>query len=86
MNVLKKTIFTILVLKNELSVLSKVHFLLWLKLNGFCGWMICVYRENVKHLNGKTQAACSLMNKPILSFYVKVGDRYNLEILNQDVD
>lgn len=68
-------------------MLTKVHFLLWLKLNEFCGWMICVYEENVKHLNGKALAACSLYrNKPIHSFYVKVGDRYNVEILNRDED
>lgn len=57
-------------------MLSKVHFLLWLKLNEFCGWLICGQRENVKHLDGKAQAACSLfMNKPIHSCYVKEGDR-----------
>lgn len=68
-------------------MLSKVHFLLWLKLNEFCRWMICTYGENVKHLNGKVLAACSLYrNKQSLSFYVKVGDRYNVDILNQDVD
>lgn len=61
-------------------MLSKAHFLLWLKLNEFCGWMICVYRENVKHVNGKAQAACNhFTNKPILPFCVKVGDKYNLE-------